>query len=393
MQKTRVLYLISSLAQGGAERHLVDLARSLDGERWQPEICVRSARVHYKADLPAGQPRHRLDSPVWASPAAFSRLVGTIRSFRPHIVHAYMNDANLWARLAVRAAGQPRARVVTSVHLDDMPAAYRWLEPRLARWSDRIVAHSVSIERFLVGELGVPRALVAMIPNGVDEQQFRPPVEDERRRARAARSFQPDQLIALMPARIAPQKNQDLVVEGLGALKSAGELPASFRLLLAGRVSSAAYERRVRAAIARHDLAEQVQFLGAVTDMRDLYAAADVVLMPSQTEASPIAALEALACGVPVLISAPANTDDVVMPGEHGWQIDEASAPTIAAGLRTILRSTAAERQRMGNGGRQHVLQKFTRQRVIRDFERLYDELTAGGPVATAGQSGYGLRA
>jgi len=392
MPKTRVLYLISSLAQGGAERHLVDLARSLDGERWLPEICVRSARVHYKTDVPAGQPRYRLDSPVWASPAAFSRLVGTIRSFRPHIVHAYMNDANLWARLAVRAAGHPRPRVVTSVHLDDMPAAYRWLEPRLARWSDRIIAHSVSIERFLVGALGVPASLVAMIPNGVDEQQFRPPTEDERQRARAARGFAADQLIALMPARIASQKNQDLVVEGLGALKAAGELPASFRLLLAGRVSSGSYERRVRAAIARHRLADEVRFLGAVSEMRDLYAAADVVLMPSQTEASPIAALEALACGLPVLISAAANTDDVVRPGEHGWQIGAASASTIADGLRTILRSAPAERRRMGNAGRQHVLQKFTRQRVIGDFERLYAELTADPPAATAGQRGTGVR-
>ncbi len=377
MHKTRVLYLISSLAQGGAERHLVDLVRGLPPDRWQPEICVRSGQVHYKSELPAGQPHHLLDSRVWASPAAFSRLVRALRSARPQIVHAYMNDANLWARLAVRAAGQPRPRVITSVHLDDMSAWYRWGEPRLAAWSDRIVAHSRSIERFLVDQLGLPSRLVTVIPNGVDQEQFRPATEDQRRRARQARNFTPEQLIALMPARIAAQKNQDLVAEGLGALKSAGELPPSFRLLLAGRVSSPGYERRVRAAIARHGLADQVQFLGAVTDMPALYAAADVVLMPSQTEASPIAALEALACGVPVLISAPANTDQVLVDGRHGWQIDEATASTIAAGLRAILRTTAAQRQPMGQCARQHVLERFTLQRVVRDFERLYDELTA----------------
>ncbi len=384
MQKTRVLYLISSLAQGGAERHLVDLVRGLHAERWQPEICVRSAQVHYKSELPAGQPHYLLDSRVWASPPAFSRLVGAIRSARPHIVHAYMNDANLWARLAVRAAGRPRPRVITSVHLDDMPAGYRWGEPRLAAWSDRIVAHSRSIERFLIDQLGLPSRLVTVIPNGVDQDQFRPATEDERNCARQSRNFTPEQLIALMPARIAPQKNQDLVVEGLGALKAAGELPASFRLLLAGRVSSAAYDRRVRAAVARHGLGDQVQFLGAVTDMPALYAAADVVLMPSQTEASPIAALEALACGVPVLISAAANTDQVLVDGRHGWQIDKASSATIAAGLRTILGTTPAQREPLGRCARQHVLERFTLQRVVRDFERLYDELTAEPPAAGA---------
>lgn len=387
MEKRRVLYLISSLTQGGAERHLVDLVRSLDPARWQPEICVRTARLHYKADLPAGQPRHDLRSRVWAFPPAFARLVGAIRSERPDIVHAYMNDANLWARLAVRAAGAPRPRLITSVHLDDMSAAYQWWERRLARWSDRIVAHSRSIQRFLVDDLRIPSALVTVVPNGVDEDQFRPATEQERRAARLARGFTDDQLVAVMAARIAPQKNQDLVVEALGQLKAAGALPASFRLLLAGRVSSASYDRKVRAGIARHGLAEQVVFLGAVTDMRALYAAADVVLMPSRTEASPIAALEALACGIPVLISASANTDQVLVPDRDGWQIEQATAETIAASLRTIFASSAAQRTEMGKAARQHVLRGFTRQRVIQDFERLYEELTAQpGRVGISGR-------
>ena len=383
MEKTRVLYLISSLTQGGAERHLVDLIAGLDPGRYQPEICVLSDRVHYKAELPAGQPRYRLGSRVWAFPPAFARLVGAIRSFRPHILHAYMNDANLWARLAARLAGALRPRVITSVHLDDMSASYRWLERRLAPWSDRIVAHSRSIERFLVDGLGVPAAKVTVIANGVDENQFRPPSDGERREARRARDFADGQVVALMAARIAPQKNQDLVVDALARLKAGGELPASFRLLLAGRVSSAAYDRQVRAAIARHDLGGQIEFLGAVTNMRELYAAADVVLMPSRTEASPIAALEARACNLPVLISAASNTDEVLLPGQHGWQVDQATAETIAASLREILATTPAARREMGTAARAHVLRGFTRNRVIRDFEKLYVDV--GGRLGDSG--------
>ncbi len=312
---------------------------------------------------------------MWAFPPAFARLVGAIQSFRPHILHAYMNDANLWARLAARAAGQRRPRVITSVHLDDMSASYRWFERRLAGWSDRIVAHSRSIERFLVEGLGVPAAKVTVIANGVDENQFRPASAGERREARRARAVADDQLVALMAARIAPQKNQDLVIEALAKLKAAGELPASFRLLLAGRVSSAAYDRQVRAAIARHQLSQQVEFLGAVTNMRELYAAADVVLMPSRTEASPIAALEALACNLPVLISAASNTDQVLVPGQHGWQIDPATTDTIAASLRDILATTPEIRRDLGTAARAHVLRGFTRNRVIRDFQDLYVQL------------------
>jgi hypothetical protein len=132
MEKTRILYLISSLTQGGAERHLVDLVRDLDPARWDPAICVLTERIHYKAELPAGQPKYTLGSRVWASPAALARLIAAVRAFRPHILHTYMNDANLWGRLAGRFARSPAPRVITSVHLDDMSAGYRWIERPLA---------------------------------------------------------------------------------------------------------------------------------------------------------------------------------------------------------------------------------------------------------------------
>ena len=316
MPRTRVLFLISSLAQGGAERHLVDLAGSLDPERWDPEICVRTPIIHYQSELPDGQPRYSLASRLWCSPAALARMVSVIREFRPHILHTYMNDANLWGRLAACAARAPKPRVITSVHVDDMPLHYRWLERRLARRTDQIVAHSRSMEELLVQRLGVPADRVTVIPNGVDEQAFQPPTPQERSTARQSHGFASDQLVALMPARIAPQKNQDLVVAALGRLRAAGALPPSFRLLLAGRVSSPGYDRQVRAAVDRAGLQAQVVFLGPVAELRPLYAAVDVVLMPSRTEASPIAALEALACGVPV----PGRVRRA--RGGHGWSVN-----------------------------------------------------------------------
>jgi glycosyltransferase involved in cell wall biosynthesis len=371
-EKTRILYVISSLNQGGAERHLVDLVSGLDSTRWETEICVLKNRVHFARELPTGQPRYVLGSPIWASPVAFGRLVAAIRSFRPHIVHAYMNDANLWARLAGAFSPRDKPRILTSVHLDDMSTTYRWLEQRLARRSARIVAHSESIRRLLVDDLALPEGLVCVIPNGVEEGYFRPASSEERQSARRARGFGDGQVVALMPARIAPQKNQDLVVDALARLKASGVLPGSFRLLLAGRVSSARYDRKVRSAVSRASLDDHVQFLGAVSDMRELYAAADVVLMPSRTEASPIAALEALACGIPILISAPANTDDVMVPRQHGWQIESATADSIATALVDILATPIHALPAKGIAGRKHVLSRFTRSRVVDDFARLY---------------------
>jgi glycosyltransferase involved in cell wall biosynthesis len=381
MARAKVFYLISSLTQGGAERHLLDLVRRLDPARFEIDICVLSDQAHFTGDVPDGQPRYRLRSRVWAWPPAFARLVAALRAARPQIVHAYMNDANLWLRLAA-AFVSPRPRVITSVHLDDMGPGYRWFERRLAGRSDCIIAHSRSIEHLLVDGLRIAPERVVVIANGIDPERFGPADAAAKAAARAAHDVAPGDFVALMAARIAQQKNQDLVVEALALLKERGALPPRFRLLLAGRVSSQAYDRRVRAAIARARLADQVRFLGPVRDMPALYAAADVVLMPSQSEASPIAALEALACEIPVLISAASNTDGVLVAGQHGWEIGEVTAASIAASIEEIVKTSAEARARMGAAARAHVLSRFTTARVADDFMRRYDRLLASGGAA-----------
>jgi glycosyltransferase involved in cell wall biosynthesis len=387
MAKTKVLFLISSLAQGGAERHLIDLVRRLQSRDFQADICVLKNRVHFEGEVPAGQPRYVLNANTWVSPLAFRRLVSVIQEARPDIVHAYLNDGNLWARLATAFVRGTRPRVITSVHLDDMPAVYRCLERRLASRSDRIVAHSRSIERLLVDRLGVHRARVQTITNGIATERFHVANVEERRRARAHYELDDNAFVALMPARIAPQKNQDLVVAALARLKAAHALPANVRLLFAGRSAYPRFDRRLRASIGAADLGAHVRFLGAVRDVQQLYAAADAVLMPSRTEASPIAAMEAMACGIPVLLSAAANTDAVLLDGRHGWEISNTTADSIAAVLPRIFALAPKTRSEMGAAARAHILAGFGFDRVASDFVHLYEALLAPSPPLHAESS------
>jgi glycosyltransferase involved in cell wall biosynthesis len=346
----------------------------LDADAHEIAICVLRAEVHYAADLPAGQPRYRLRGHFFWSPLAVADLVRAMRDFRPDIVHCYMNDANLFGRLAA-ARLRPPAKVITSVHLDDMSAGYRAAERLLQARSDRIVAHSRSIGDLLVGKLGVPASRVEVIVNGVDPARFVPADGPRRAAARARWEIPAGAVVALMPARIAEQKNQDLVVAAVARLRAAGRLPSPFQLLLAGRVSSPSLSRKVDRLIAGGDLGGQVRRLGAVKEIASLYDAADVVLMPSRTEASPIAALEALAAGVPVLISDTSNTDGVVVPGQHGWQVPANDAAALEAALAEIFATPPDERARRGRAGRAHVEAAFTNQRVAADFTRLYRTL------------------
>jgi glycosyltransferase involved in cell wall biosynthesis len=377
LPRTRVLYVIPSLAQGGAERHVVELARNLDAERFEVAICVVRPGIHYARELPAGEPRFALGRRLF-SPLAFRGVVEVIRRFEPHVLHAHLNDGNLLARLATRFAKVPA--LVTSVHLDEMGWFYRLAERALWRRSDRIVGVSRGVGDFLVRTLGLPASRVQVIVNGVDPTLFVPGTDAQKAAAREQFGVPAGAVAALMPARISWQKNQDLVVEALGRLKVAGKLPAGFQLLLAGRTSSQKLSRKLDRLIARYDLGAHVRLLGVVKEMQALYWASNLVLMPSRTEGSSLAAFESMSAGLPILISDRGNTDGAVLHDENGWEVPANDLPALERALERALTDAPGTHARLGVAGRRRVEEKFTARRVARDFEALYHSLTPGSP-------------
>jgi glycosyltransferase involved in cell wall biosynthesis len=368
-ERIRVLYLIPSMVQGGAQRHVVELMRNVDPARFETALCVVRPASHLASHLPEGEPRFLLDRPLF-SPGAVAALADVLRRYKPHVLHAHLNDGNLLGRLAVKRANVPA--VVTSVHLDEMGWGYRQIERVLWRRSDRIVGVSRGVGNYLTGRLGIPADRVQVIVNGVDPSLFVPGTTEQRAQARERFDVPPGGVSALMPARISWQKNQDLVVEALGRLKDAGELASDFRLLLAGGTSSRKLSRKLDRLITQYGLEAQVKLLGVVKDMQALYWATSFVLIPSRTEGSSLAAFESMSAGLPVLISDRGNSDGAIVDGENGWQVPANDLPALERALSRIIAGQPASRDVLGVAGRKRVEEKFTSKRVARDFEDLY---------------------
>lgn len=388
VRPVRLLYLNPSLTQGGAERHVVDIVSNLDRSRFDVAMCVVRPGIHYTAELPAGEPRFHLQRALF-SPGTLRAVVETIRRFQPDVLHSHLNDGNLLARLATRFAPVPA--VVTSVHLDDMSWLYRRVERMLWRYSTRVVAVSRGVRDFLIGKVGVPADRIEVVVNGTDPKRFVPAERNQRLDARQRFRIDESALVALMPARIARQKNQDLVIEALGRLKKTGRLPAEFQLLLAGRTSSNQLLKRLRGMVAIHGLDNQVRFLGTVVEMQMLYWASDVILMPSRSEGSSIAALESMSAGLPILISDGGNTDGVIVDGQTGWQVPANDTVALESALDVIMKTSPADRHRLGVAGRRRIEGGYTLTRVARDLEALYMSLleNAGQKTDKNGPRGH----
>ena len=121
-----------------------------------------------------------------------------------------------------------------------------------------------------------------------------------------------------------------------------------------------------------------MRFLGAVKDIRSLYWASDVLVMPSLYEGLANAALEGCASGLPALLSRAANVDSIIRPGETGWQVPTLRHRPLAAALADVIVTPSQRLAAMGRAGRAHVVARFAprKDHVLSDqMVAVYDEL------------------
>jgi len=186
-----------------------------------------------------------------------------------------------------------------------------------------VICNSHMVRADIQRHFGLPQEQLPVIYNGVDLEHFRPPGEG---RARAA------PFVFLFVGSGFARKGLDTALRALALLPQA-------QLVVAGHDRNAA---RYAALAARLGIAGRVRLLGGVEDVRPLYAAADCFILPTLYDPFPNAALEALAMGVPIIVSRRCGAAELVREGENGWLCEPADAPGLAACMRT-----AAERARL----------------------------------------------
>lgn len=288
----RVLHVVSSLSTYGAERLVANLAGAM------PRDFDVAVMTMYSVDPAVACSFNRTLLDVGRRRGAsdvsfFPRMVGMMRRWRPHIVHTHVHNGKYWGRLAAVTAGV--GSIVHTEHNSDfranpaVQAANRALHAR----TSRIVAFSGEHAERIAHAERVPPAKLAVIPNGITTG----PASGKRAQTRASLGDD-GRAIVLHVGRFEPVKNQALAVWAFAASES---LRSRARLFFAG---SGADEAAMRALVDARGLHSDIAFLGYRSDVPDLLAAADAVLITSRNEAMPLAAVEAMAAGVP-LVSVP----------------------------------------------------------------------------------------
>lgn len=364
--RVRVLFVVNNFVAGGAERHLLELWSRLDRSRFAVEIACFRAYGQFERDVRAlGWPVHdlgiggRIYGP--AGIRGFLRLVHLVQGIRPHVIHGYLFGPNLFAALAGRLAGVPVV-VIAKRNVDAFESGRQIAVQRLAH---RLATHVVAVSE-RVGEssvaLGVPRARVTVIPNGVDVERF---AGDQA--ARPDLGLATGVPVVGSVGCLAPRKDHRTLFDALARLASGGR---EFQVVLIGEgTERAALEQHARAL----GLADRVHFLGERPDVERLLPLIDVFVLSSREEGIPNALLEAMAAGRPAVATAVGGTPEVLEDGRTGWLVPAADPTALAAALDRAL-GDPEEAGRRARAARADILDRRSIDAMVRRHEAFYRE-------------------
>lgn len=375
----KVLQLINNLSTGGAELMVKRLALGFDPDRVQCDVLAMTSitpevEAIYRDGLEGqGLRCASLDKkPRDKSPRALFELASRIRRERYDVVHMHCTSPSIYGRLASLLAPGPK-RVVT-IHLR-MGRGAVWLEKLFAPLTDQFVACSSESEANLRQDCGFDERRFSCILNGTAGDRTAA-VARSREAIREERGVASGEQVALFLARLEEQKAHLHLLE---ALVQPGEHVSRLKVWMVGN-DETPYAELVRRGIEERGLGDRVQILGRVSDdeIDQLMKGADLFLLPSTHEGMSVAILEALAAGMPTVISDLETNREVTDDGRVGWLTPPNDPPGLAAALDAILDSPE-EMQSRGREAQRFATEKFSFERVVREYTELYERLVERG--------------
>ncbi|WP_182526324.1 glycosyltransferase family 4 protein [Nocardioides dongkuii] len=219
-------------------------------------------------------------------------------------------------------------------------------------------------------KIGVPADRITTVPNGVQPRAWSP----GRDAARRELGLRPEQPVVLTVGRLTVMKGQRDLVDAVPALVR--RFPDLAVLL----IGDGHLRATLQAQAERLGVEHAVRFVGHRTDARELLDAADVFVLPSRHEGMPLAALEAMEAGLPVVGTRVIGTSEAVEDGVTGLLVPPGRPPALAEALDDVL-SDPLLRRRMGASGQRRYLTRFTATRMAQNTAAVYDEVLANAAV------------
>ena len=364
----RVMHFVTG-GFSGATQVAVDLCLAARGAGMDVVLVLRRKR---RTTLPAKVEALRAQGldvrvvPGWAHAATVWALRALALEWRPDILVAHGYSEHLWGRYAGLLARVPR---LVHVEHNSRERYTRWRLKQALWLADRTAATvgvSEGVREQLVAR-GFPAERCVAIPNGIDLERFP---------ETALLPFVQRAPGIIMAARFARQKDHATLIEATALLKAQG---VTAPVYLAGG-GKAGIQKRRQALAARRGVADQVHFLGSVSDLPQRLMSHQIFVLSTHYEGMPLALVEGMAAGCACVASDVVGVRGVMQPGKTGLLVPEGDAPALAQALAGLL-ADPARAASLGQAARAQAVQEYSLARMHTRYQQLLERVhTHGSP-------------
>lgn len=370
----KMFFVGTQMATGGAQKVLLDQAgwfhahghkvtavffydrENLHG-RWQSNVAfpIVSLKAFQKG---AGMLVNGL-----ALLRGLMRLWKLIRREKPQVVEMFTHDSNMLVLPLAWLAGVPVRIPTHHGMIDGFP---RWRE-RIHTWMVNHLSHGI----VAVSDLTMKKALeegiraekITVIPNGIMPVTLN---EADRSEVRQQVEAGENDVFLISVGRLVYQKAHEYLVSAMPAVLE--ELPN----VKVGICGDGLLRAELEAQIRSLGLEKEIKLFGMQANVTKYLAAADVFVLPSRWEGLPIALLEAMSAGLPVIATRVEGVDEVVEEGVQGLLVQPESTEELVKAILQLSKDIA-RRQRMGHAARLRVLNSFTVDRMCEKYQELFE--------------------
>lgn len=376
-----VLFLLRSFVVGGAERQLCVLASGLQQSKYSVKVAV------FYAGGPLEAEAKRMGIEImdlkrkgrWDLLPFFLRLIKLIRTERPDVLHSYLQVPNLWAAFVKLVL--PRTKVVWGIRASNVEwKHYGWqaqltdrTEALLARIPNRIICNSQAGLLHAV-KRGYPREKMSLIPNGIDTRHFIPDPKRGHQRREQWGVRENQKLIGIV-GRVDPIKDYSSFLQAC-ALLLAERRAVRFVCVGAGKEDLIAEYRELARSL---HLNKYLIWAGEQADMLSVYNALDILVMSSISEGLPNVVGEAMACGVPCVVTNVGDSAQLV--GELGEIVPPQDSRALKQGILNLLTRLEKEGISLNKAAARRINEHFNVETLVNRTAGLLDELITGQTV------------
>ncbi|MFA5420403.1 MAG: glycosyltransferase [Patescibacteria group bacterium] len=357
--KLKILYIIPSLAPGGAERFILDLIYSIDKDKFEPTLLMFNGGGFFLKDFRKRKIAYRiLNKKYKIDIKNFLDIYRYIKRVKPDIVHTQLGG-DIYGKLAAKMAG-----VKTIISTEQNVAINdSWLILKFKRitasFSDKLVAISEAVRSDVVKKYRLPESKVELIHNGLNIEKFSNIKKINNKN---------NSVIIGSVGRLSEQKNFSLLIKALSFFED-----FKFECLIVG---DGELKSALQNQIVELGLQSKIKLLGKRENVPEFLSTIDFFVLPSKWEGLGVVLLEAGALSLPVLASATGGILDLIDDGQTGILFKNNNLEDLKKKLKYFFDKKNKEKlEVMANNLNKEVIKNFDIKVIAKKYEDLYLDL------------------